>query len=190
MGLSICHGIVRSLGGEITATSTPGSGSIFRVVLPAAVVQEEAPAPGPTRGVTIASDHERRQTSVRTARVLVVDDEPMMGSAIGRVLAEHDVSALTSARTALKRILAGERYDVILCDVMMPDFSGMDLYEAIAAQAPDLLDRLVFVTGGAYTPDAIEFLERIANRRLEKPILPAALHEAVAQTMAAATRTA
>jgi DNA-binding NtrC family response regulator len=120
---------------------------------------------------------------VRTARVLVVDDEPMMGSAIGRVLADHDVSALTSARTALKRILAGERYDVILCDVMMPDFNGMDLYKAIAAQTPELLSRLVFVTGGAYTTDAIEFLERIPNLRLEKPLLPAALHQAVARIL-------
>jgi DNA-binding NarL/FixJ family response regulator len=112
-------------------------------------------------------------------RILVVDDEPLMGSAIARVLAEHEVIALTSARAAMLRVIAGERFDVILCDVMMPDFTGIDLYDGIAREAPHLVDRLVFVTGGAYTPDAIAFLERIPNLRLEKPITPAALHDAV-----------
>jgi DNA-binding NtrC family response regulator len=112
-------------------------------------------------------------------RILVVDDEPLMGSAIARVLAEHEVIALTSARAAMLRVIAGERFDVILCDVMMPDFSGIDLYDGIAREAPQFVDRLVFVTGGAYTPDAIAFLERITNLRLEKPIMPSALHDAV-----------
>ena len=116
-------------------------------------------------------------------RILVVDDEPLMGSAISRVLAEHEVVALTSARSALCRISAGESFDVILCDVMMPDFSGMDLYEGIARQAPELLDRVVFMTGGAYTQDAITFLDRVPNARLEKPILPRALHDAMASIL-------
>src|SRR5450432_169194 len=120
------------------------------------------------------------------ARILVVDDEPLMGSAITRVLAEHEVVALTSARVAMTRIAAGERFDVILCDVMMPDFSGIDLHAAITRQAPELQDRLVFVTGGAYTTEAIELLERVPNPRLEKPILPRALHEAVAAILAGA----
>ena len=120
------------------------------------------------------------------ARILVVDDEPLMGSAITRVLAEYEVVALTSARVAMTRIAAGERFDVILCDVMMPDFSGIDLHAAITRQAPELQDRLVFVTGGAYTTEAIEFLERVSNPRLEKPILPRALHEAVAAIIAGA----
>jgi CheY-like chemotaxis protein len=120
-------------------------------------------------------------------RILVVDDEPLMGSAIARVLADHDVIALTSARNALSRISAGEGFDVILCDVMMPDFSGMDLYEALCRQAPELLDRLVFITGGAYTPDAISFLDRVPNARLEKPILPRVLHDALASILASVT---
>jgi DNA-binding NarL/FixJ family response regulator len=109
-----------------------------------------------------------------------------MGSAIARVLSEHDVVPLTSARVALARIVAGERFDVILCDVMMPDFSGIDLYEGIANQIPRLLERVVFMTGGAYTSEAIEFLDRVPNLRLEKPILPQALHETLATVIAAA----
>jgi DNA-binding NtrC family response regulator len=117
-------------------------------------------------------------------KILVVDDEPLMGSAISRVLAEHQVVALTSARLAMGRIAAGERFDVILCDVMMPDFNGIDLYQGVAGVAPELLDRLVFITGGAYTADAIAFLERVPNPRLEKPILPQALQDAVAAALA------
>lgn len=119
-------------------------------------------------------------------RVLVVDDEPLMGSAIARVLSEHDVVPLTSARVAMARLVAGECFDVILCDVMMPDFSGIDLYEGIATQIPRLLERVVFMTGGAYTSEAVEFLDRVPNLRLEKPIMPQALHDTLATVLAAA----
>ncbi len=122
----------------------------------------------------------------RPVRILVVDDEPLMGAAMTRLLSGREVVALTSARTAMNRILAGERFDVILCDVMMPDFSGIDLYKGIARDAPVLLDRVVFVTGGAYTPDAIDFLEGVPNPRLEKPILPEDLNELVASIWKAA----
>jgi PAS domain S-box-containing protein len=176
LGLWICHGIAQSLGGEINVTSTAGMGATFSVILPPADVSTASPL-DPVRPVTEATPSGDRK------RILVVDDEPLMGSAIARVLAEHEVVALTSARSALCRISAGERFDVILCDVMMPDFSGMDLYEAMARQAPELLDRLVFITGGAYTPDAVAFLDRVPNARLEKPILPRALYDAVASIL-------
>lgn len=102
-----------------------------------------------------------------------------MGTAIARVLAQHDVVPVTSGRAALARICDGERFDAIFCDLMMPDFNGMDLYEAIALQAAELLDRVVFMTGGAYTEEAVEFLERVPNPRLEKPILPQVLQAVV-----------
>jgi two-component system cell cycle sensor histidine kinase/response regulator CckA len=179
LGLSICHGIVRSLGGEIGVTSILGAGTTFRIWLPT--------APGldvPVEAAHVASVAAPPHPA-RRARVLVVDDEPLMGSAIQRVLAEHDVFALTSGRAALSLVRAGQRFDVILCDVMMPEFSGMDLYEGIARDAPDLLHRVVFVTGGAYTVDATAFLDRVPNLRLEKPLSPQALHEAVAQMLEA-----
>jgi CheY-like chemotaxis protein len=125
-------------------------------------------------------------SEIARTHVLVVDDEPLMGKAIARLLAECDVFALTSARVAMDRIVAGECFDVILCDVMIPDFSGIDLYEGIARHAPGMLPRLMFVTGGAYTAEAIAFLDRVPNLRLEKPILPEALLDAVASILKAA----
>jgi CheY-like chemotaxis protein len=86
-------------------------------------------------------------TAARRARVLVVDDEPRMGKALER----------------------------LLCDLMMPGMSGMDLHAELARRAPALAGRLVFMTGGAYTQEAQDFLARVPNRRLEKPFRPEAL---------------
>jgi DNA-binding NtrC family response regulator len=67
---------------------------------------------------------------------------------------------------------AGKRFDAILCDLMMPEMSGMDLYAEIARAFPDYRERMVFITGGAFTPSAKTFLDEVANERLEKPFDP------------------
>ena len=104
-------------------------------------------------------------------RLLIVDDEPMILGALRRSFAsDYQVTCVGDGRRALERIRAGERYDVILCDLMMPEITGMDLYAELGRTAPDQLEKVVFVTGGAFTPRAREFLERIPNARVEKPI--------------------
>jgi CheY-like chemotaxis protein len=82
---------------------------------------------------------------------------------------EHDVTTLGNAGDALARILAGERFDVILCDLMMPQMTGMELYEQLNRAAPDQAQQIVFLTGGAFTPAARTFLDAVPNQRLEKP---------------------
>ncbi|MEJ7728110.1 MAG: response regulator [Polyangiaceae bacterium] len=97
---------------------------------------------------------------VRRARILVVDDEPMVARAISRMLGrDHEVTATTHAREALERMRAGERFDIIFSDLMMPEMSGMELFAAIGAVAPEQAQRVVFLTGGAFTPAAHSFLE-------------------------------
>jgi PAS domain S-box-containing protein len=159
LGLSICHGIVAQLGGEILVSSEMGKGSTFSVVLPAAK--------------TVATAVKARVDTARPGRrgrVLVVDDEVMIGTAIRRTLSsEHDVTPLTSAREALDRILAGERYDVVLCDLMMPVMSGMELYDELVKAAPEQAKRVIFLTGGAFTPKGQAFLDQVPNPRLDKP---------------------
>jgi CheY-like chemotaxis protein len=94
----------------------------------------------------------------------------MVGSVLRRILApDHDLVVLTRAREALERTGGGERFDVILCDLMMPEMTGMDLYEALVRSAPDQAERMVFLTGGAFTPRARDFLDRVPNQRIEKP---------------------
>jgi CheY-like chemotaxis protein/two-component sensor histidine kinase len=177
LGLWICQGIVTSLGGEITAESRPGEGATFRVVLPSAISADRPSTPEPP-AVAPAPDSRRLE-------LLVVDDEIAIGRTLAIALAdEFEVATATSGRAALA-ILAGEpRFDVVLCDLMMPDVSGMDVHERIARERPELAKRFVFVTGGAFTERARRFVDEVGLPVIEKPFdltkLPALLRERAA----------
>jgi CheY-like chemotaxis protein len=159
LGLSTAHAIVTKLGGTIRVESEPGAGSTFCVVLPpAAASAKRAPDVQPTPPV------------VGVPSVLVVDDEPAVGAMLRRQLApSFQVASETDARVALSRIVSGEAFDVILCDVMMPGMSGVDFFEELSRVAPEKARRTIFITGGAFTARALEFLERVPNPRLKKP---------------------
>jgi CheY-like chemotaxis protein len=106
-------------------------------------------------------------------RILVVDDEPRMGRAVERLLGpRYRVAVVGSAREALRLLEADPAFDAILCDLMMPGMTGMDLHEALARTDPPLAGRMVFMTGGAYTDRAQAFLDRMPGRRLDKPFRP------------------
>ncbi len=83
--------------------------------------------------------------------------------------ADHDVVAVTGAHDALALIDSGPDFDVIFCDLMMPAMSGIDLYETLRVRRPGMEERMVFMTGGAFTTRAAEFLGSVDNRRIEKP---------------------
>jgi signal transduction histidine kinase len=159
LGLALCHRMVTDLGGEISVESEVGRGSVFRVTLPRATTRSGAPV--------IARPVEE---PVRRARVLVVDDEIAIGRVLMRSLSRfHDVAMLTSGTEALARIASGERFDVILSDLMMPEVTGMEIYEELSRIAPDQAKRMVFLTGGAFTERARAFLDGVPNARIEKP---------------------
>jgi PAS domain S-box-containing protein len=158
LGLSICHGIVTSLGGEIRVDSVVGRGTAFTVVLPAAL--EPAAAAD-------AASH----AAVPRAKILVVDDEPLVGSALQRLLGRrHELLVVTRASEALVLLDAGARFDMILCDLLMPDLTGMELHDKLTAAYPDQARRTVFMTGGAYTERARAFAARRAHRIVPKPV--------------------
>jgi CheY-like chemotaxis protein len=103
-------------------------------------------------------------------RVLVVDDEPFVVASLYRVLSRRfDVVPHTSSRHALGLVNAGERFDAVLLDLMMPELSGPAFYDELVGLDPDLAAAVVFLTGGAFTPAAEEFLERVPNPRMGKP---------------------
>jgi CheY-like chemotaxis protein len=110
----------------------------------------------------------------------VVDDDALVGDVIRVSLAaEHDVVVATAASEVLQRIATGERFDLILCDLMMPVMTGMDLYAELERVDPAQASRMVFLTGGAFTPRAREFLSRVTNPKLEKPFDPQGLRNFV-----------
>jgi signal transduction histidine kinase len=168
LGLSICRNIVVALGGEIGVESRLGRGTVFRLRLPPAPAQTEEERPQPALAMG------------RRGRVLVVDDEPVVGKAVRRVLGpEHEVVVLTSAREAREKLAQGERFDAIICDLMMPEVTGMDLHAELTALAPDQAARMILLTGGAFTPRARQFLDQVPNPRVEKPFDSANLRAVV-----------
>jgi signal transduction histidine kinase len=168
LGLSICHGVVTAHGGEITVESELGKGALFRVVLPFMTVTK----PPPAREASTPWNKGR-------GRVLVIDDEPRIGTAIRRTLAAHDVTALSSAREAIAALEGGAEFDLVLCDLMMPEMSGMEFFEAVTRDHPALARRIIFLTGGAFTPRAQAFLAEVPNARMDKPFDPKQLRALV-----------
>lgn len=162
LGLSVSRTIVGMLGGELTVESVEGQGATFEVVLPVAT-------PGPTDG------GESAQTAAPAVRgrVLLVDDDVAVLNAVRRLLSrEHEVVACSDPREALGLLERGERFDLVVCDLMMPYLSGEELYAAVARVRPAMAERFVFVTGGANHPSVSAFLARIPNERMEKPFVP------------------
>jgi CheY-like chemotaxis protein len=105
----------------------------------------------------------------RPPRLLVVDDDEIVARALQRTLRGFDVAVTLSAADALERVLAGQRFDAILCDVMMPGMTGYELHEAISNAVPEQAARMIFVTGGGTTRRAHEFLESVTNPVVDKP---------------------
>jgi PAS domain S-box-containing protein len=172
LGLSICHGIVASFGGEIALLHTAPGGSTFRVLLPA----------GEGRVAPAEPLQDARSTPARPARVLVVDDEPAVGGIIARALESYAVTVARSGAEA-RELCESQAFDVILCDVTMPDFDGVDLWEALRAGGRGLERRMAFMTGGTFAPRAREFLARVPNRCIDKPFGIASLEQLVSDVL-------
>ncbi|MDB4979657.1 MAG: Sensor protein [Myxococcales bacterium] len=161
LGLSISRQTVLDHGGRMTVESEVGKGTSFRVFLPV------DSSPIPARPPTLASE---LPTTSRRGRVLVVDDEPLIGRVLRAALkGEHEVVVVERAAAALALLNQGDRFDVVLCDLMMPDVSGPDFYERVNDRWPQLAGRVVFMTGGAFTPRAVEFMNCVPTSVLSKP---------------------
>ncbi|WP_052420627.1 PAS domain S-box protein [Hyalangium minutum] len=166
LGLSVCHGIVTGLGGQLRVESQPGQGTTFRVLLPVGDLDSPVRSPAPLLAELPKVKAPRR--------VLVIDDDPEVRQALARIIgAPHVVEMAETAHEAQERLLTHrESYDVIFCDLMMPELTGMDLHDALETVRPEVVRRMVFMSAGAFTARAARFLEDHASRRIEKPFDP------------------
>ena len=166
LGLSICKDLVEKLGGTLTVESTLSLGSVFRITFSELTLC----APEAREPVASSKPAVRRAPAPRRSRVLIIDDEPRICRVLALLLGdEHDVTALDNAAAAAQLIAAGERFDVIVSDLMMPGMTGMELHAQVLRVAPQQANRMVFMTGGAFTEAASEFIGAVSNRVLEKP---------------------
>lgn len=136
-------------------------------------LQREAPRSSPLL--------ETKEGTPARGRLLVIDDEPPVARALARFLRELEVTIVEGGRAALEVIRAGATFDVILCDLMMPDLTGMEVHEQLGKEQPGLADRVIFMTGGIFTERAAAFLASVTNPRLEKPFDPAVIKRTVAE---------
>lgn len=159
LGLSVSHRIVHDLGGSLRAESTPGIGTTMTVKLP------HAPALNP-----MGSEPRLTLESPRAigATIMVIEDEPLIQSLLKRLLDHHDVHIFTSLQQAIAQLEVLTPH-VIICDLMLPGEGGENLYKHLKAHAPDLVQRTLFMTGGAFTPGAELFLNTVQPRLLRKP---------------------
>jgi PAS domain S-box-containing protein len=164
LGLALSHAMVAEAGGGIEVDTAPGRGATFRVRLRAAAVATEPPPAGDPLPAAA------RSGPARALRVLLVDDDPLVGKALARALAGFEVTVVERVADALGRLRAGAAFDAVVCDLMMPDQTGMDLEAALVMGWPDLARRTVFLTGGAFTERARAFVEAHPGCVLEKPV--------------------
>ncbi|MGC4001540.1 MAG: ATP-binding protein [Anaeromyxobacter sp.] len=167
LGLPAARAIFTSLGGSLLLDSTPGGGTVAQVVLPAAVP-----------GAAAAPAAEDR------TRLLVIEAEPEVGRSLARLLPDHEVSVVASGGEAQARLEAGQRFDVILCDLDTPDLAGEALHQALAARWPELARRVVFTATGK-----LDAARRAAVTRTGRPLVDRPFDLAqLASALAAAAR--
>ncbi|MGK4008438.1 ATP-binding protein [Sorangium sp. So ce1036] len=162
IGLWVSRNIVEEQRGTMTVSSQPGVGTTFTIRL-TGLDPADLPVPLPP-------PEPPRPSSRGT--ILFIDDEPMLLNAFARAFEErHEVLVAKSGHEALELLRArGGRVDAIVCDLLMPQMSGMALYDEIGEQFPQLLPKMAFMSGGAFTPSARAFVERVDNPKIAKPI--------------------
>ena len=175
LGLAVCRNIVESFGGNISATTTLGRGSSFVVSLPA--------CPGTYRRVRRTGASADSTPAPRAVRVLVIDDDQVLGNAFRLTLSHaYQVRVANSGAEGLELLLRDGPFDFVFCDLMMPNMTGMDVFDELTRLRPDLAQQMLFMTGGAFNREVREFISRVPNACFQKPFDPGAvIREALAQ---------
>ncbi len=173
VGLSVSYGIVETHGGRITVESEAGVGTTFSVVLPQGMRRAvKAPCAPDSE-----AEHSRRD-------ILVVDDESEIANTLKEILRAdgHQVEVAASGAAGLEA-LERRDFDLILCDLRMPGVDGRAIHRRLSEGRPELLDRLVFITGDTFAQQASAFFEETGSCYLEKPFTPTEVREMVERVL-------
>jgi len=179
MGLSITRNVLQAMGGTIEVAHSSPEGTTFRLTLqPNVEESEEASDPhGEAEAVSARKDSR--------LSVLIIDDEERVLAYLESALSHHDVSVVADGPKAVDRASTGD-FDVVLCDLMMPRMSGMEIYSELKERNPNVAARMLFMTGGVFAEKVAGFLETFPGRWIEKPIDIAELESRIWSTIEAA----
>ena len=155
IGMYLVRRTVEEIGGTIQVRSRPGGTQVI-VRIPSVPEPTRAPLASPTQ-------------LPERCRVLVIDDEPLVGRALARLLHDHDVTVVHSVAEAALQLAEDSAFDLLLCDLMMPDGLGDVLLADLQRRWPKLVERLWFMTGGPFSADMEAFAESHRERLLNKP---------------------
>jgi CheY-like chemotaxis protein len=163
LGLSSCRSVAAQHGGSVDYQPCPDRGSRFDLRLP---IDSGLSASNRRRESVPVSD-----APVERRRLLIVDDDAMVLSALRRHLRRHfDTVTVLGGAEALSRLEEDRGFDAILCDLMMPHVDGKVFYESISEHHPELVERIVFMSGGAFPPRLRKFAAMVSNPVLQKPV--------------------
>jgi two-component system CheB/CheR fusion protein len=178
LGLSLCRSIIEAHGGTLSLTSQVGQGTTVHITLPLAPLADvQAPEP---------PDAAEARTPPRRGRILLIDDEDTVRRALQRLLARsgHDLTLGANGHEGLAALQA-RPYDVILCDIRMPDLDGPGFYREVARLYPHLLSRMVFLTGDVLSPEVHAFFDQVGCPRLVKPFQAGEVRRVIQQMLEA-----
>jgi len=163
LGLTACSRVAQEHGGRLEVHHLPDCGTRFELVIPidtglSAIEQRR-------------ESHPISEAPLKRSRLLIVDDDAMVLSALRRRLRRrYDTVTVLGGAEALARLSEDPGFDSIVCDLMMPEVDGKSFYNAIKKDHPELADRIVFMSGGAFTPRLRKFAAAVPNPVLQKPV--------------------
>lgn len=163
LGLYVCKGIIEDVGGSILMESTKGVGTTMTLTLPLTTRPSSVPKMDfPKEKIVIPN----------WARIYIVDDEVHVTRAMQRMLREVSTFVENDSLKALAHLKSHHDYDIVICDLMMPHMTGMEIYETLHELGSPMCAKFLFITGGAVATSCEEFLESPNINVLFKPFLP------------------
>jgi len=161
LGLSICHGIIKEHDGYIWAESKPGKGTTFFIELP--IIEQKA--------TVLQDERSSESASAPTAgRILLIDDEQSLVEILSRLLKRKGYHVDTAENgTAGLAALFKSHYDLILCDMRMPEMNGPQFYNQVAKKDEQLAKKIIFTTGDTVNTETRQFLDETGAPHLAKP---------------------